>query len=313
MTDQTYPDPFSDALGRTSQRAASLTTLSTALIREFMQYRARREAERAAADQAAAEQAARAEHEARRRVQRTWSAAHHPAFASRADLFTAARAWGAAMPYAPADPSAAAALRASEDRLRTLHPYAMSHYDRLRDQGASLFQAMREALPLFARHPDPRPGQPAPARHPLDAVPPTPPGPQPPATPPAPEPEPEPATRTTAQDQAETRGRQIIAGLQDRARAAGRPPLGRDELVTVLEAMTTLPPDVITRLTQPARTPAAARPTAGRSPAALAAENFPGTAADAVRAGAAAAARGGLPEPSRIVTKTPLRPAHRSR
>jgi hypothetical protein len=122
MTDQTYPDPFSDALGRTSQRAASLTTLSTALIREFIQYRARRDAERAAADQAIAEPAARAEHEARRRVQRTWSAAHHPAFASRADLFTAARAWGAAMPYAPADPSAAAALRASEDRLRALHP-----------------------------------------------------------------------------------------------------------------------------------------------------------------------------------------------
>jgi hypothetical protein len=312
MTDQTYPDPFSDALGRTSQRAASLTTLSTALIREFMQYRARREAERAAADQAAAEQAARAEHEARRSVQRTWSAAHHPAFASRADLFTAARTWGAAMPYAPADPSAAAALRASEDRLRALHPYAMSHYDRLRGQGASPFQAMREALPLFARHPDPRPGQPAPARHPLDAVPPATPGPQPPATPP-PAPEPEPAAGTSAQDQAEARGRQIITRLQDRARAAGRPPLGRDELVTVLEAMTTLPPDVITRLTRPGRAPAAARPAGERSPVTLAAENFPGTAADAVRAGAAAAARGGLPEPSRIVTKTPLRPAHRSR
>jgi hypothetical protein len=251
MTDQTYPDPFSDALGRTSQRAASLTTLSTALIREFMQYRARREAERAAA-----EQAARAEHEARRRVQRTWSAAHHPAFASRADLFTAARTWGAAMPYAPADPSAAAALRASEDRLRALHPYAMSHYDRLRDQGASPFQAMREALPLFARHPDPRPGQPAPARHPLDAVPPTPPGAQPPS-PPQPVPEPGPAAETAGQEQAEARGRQIIARLQDRARTAGRPALGRDELVTVLEATTTLPPEVITRLTQPAHAPAA--------------------------------------------------------
>jgi hypothetical protein len=311
VTDQTYPDPFSDALGRTSQRAASLTTLSTALIREFIQYRARREAERAAADQAIAEQAARAEHEARRRVQRTWSAAHHPAFASQADLFTAARTWGAAMPYAPADPSAAA-LRASEDRLRALHPYAMSYYDRLRDQGASPFQAMREALPLFACHPDPRPGQPAPARHPLDAVPLTTPGPQPPATPP-PAPEPEPTAGTSAQDQAEARGRQIIARLQDGARAAGRPPLGRDELVTVLEAMTTLPPEVITRLTRPGRAPAAARAAGERSPVALAAENFPGTAADAVRAGAAAAARGGLPEPSRTVTKTPLRPAHRSR
>jgi hypothetical protein len=303
MTDQTYPDPFSDALGRASQRAASLTTLSTALIREFIQYRARRDAERAAADQAIAEQAARAEHEARRRAWRTWSAAHHPAFASRADLLTAARSWGAAMPYAPADPSAAAALRASEDRLRALHPYAMSHYDRLRDQGASPFQAMREALPLFAAHPDPRPGQPAPARHPLDAVPPTPPGPQPPATPPS-APEPEPATGTSAQEQAEARGKQIITRLQDRARTAGRPPLGRDELVTVLEAMTTLPPDVITRLTQPAHAP---RPAAGRSPVALAAENFPGTAADAARAGAAAAARGGLAEPSRTAAQSPVR------
>jgi hypothetical protein len=182
MTEQTYPDPFSDALGRTSQRAASLTTLSTALIREFIQYRARRDVERAAADQVAAQQAAAAE----------------------------------------------------------------------------------------------------------------------------------PAAGIPAQDQAEALGKQIIAGLQDRARAAGRPALGRDELVTVLEAMTTLPPDVITRLTQPAHAPAR-RPAAGRSPAALAAENFPGTAADAVRAGAAAAARGGLPEPARTAAQSPVRRPRLSR
>jgi hypothetical protein len=181
----------------------------------------------------------------------------------------------------------------------------MSHYDRLRDQGASPYQAMREALPLFARHPDPRPGQPAPARHPLDAVLPTPPGQQPPATPP-PAPEPEPATGTSAQEQAEARGRQIITRLQDRAHAAGRPPLGSDELVTVLEAMTTLPPDIIIHLTQPDRAPAP-RPAAGRSPVTLAAENFPGTAADAARAGAAAAARGGLAEPSRTAAQSPVR------
>jgi hypothetical protein len=304
MTDQTYPEPFSEAFSYSSQRAAQLTSLSVALTQAFMQYRARRQHQQAAADQAAAEQAARAEHAARRHAQAAWQAAHDPSWAGQADLLAAARAWGAALPYAHADPSAAAAMRACEDRLRVLHPYAMARYDRLRGEGASPFEAMRDAVPLFARHPDPRPGQPAPARHPLDAVPPARPGSQPPGPEP-PDPEPAPATPIAAQDRAEARGQQIIGRLQARARAAGRPPLGSDELVTVLEAMTSLPPEVITRLTQPSRHPAGL---AGeRSPVAVAAESFPCTAADAVRAGAAAAAQGGLPAPSRNVTESPLR------
>jgi hypothetical protein len=307
MTDQTYPEPFGEAFSYSSQRAAQLTSLYIALTQAFMQYRARRQHQQAVRDQAMAAEAARAEHAARRHAQAAWSPPHNPAWLNRADLLATARTWGAAMPYAPGDPSAAAALRACEDRLRTLHPYAMARYDRLRAEGASPFEAMREAVPLFARHPDPRPGQAAPARHPLDAVPAAgepgsqQPGPEPPDTSPAP------AATMAAGDQAEARGQQIIARLQARARDTGRPALGADELVTVLEAMTTLPPEVITRLTRPARTTPAATASGERSPVALAAESFPRSVTDAVRAGAAAAAQGGLPAAVRTVTERPLR------
>lgn len=115
-------------------------------------------------------------------------------------------------------------MRTSEDRLRVLHQYAMARYDQLRAEGASPFEAMRETV-TFGRHPDPRPGQPAAARHPLDAVPPAQPGSQPPGPEP-PHPEPAPTTGIMAHDRAEARGQQIIAQLQARARAAGRPALG---------------------------------------------------------------------------------------
>jgi hypothetical protein len=62
-----------------------------------------------------------------------------------------ARAWSAAAAYADDDPGAAAALARCEDRMRHLHPYAMSWYDRLRSEGAGRFEAMHDALPLFAR------------------------------------------------------------------------------------------------------------------------------------------------------------------
>jgi hypothetical protein len=48
-----------------------------------------------------------------------------------------------------------------------LHPYAMAWYDRLRGEGASALDAMREALPLFARAPHTRPGDPAAGRRSL--------------------------------------------------------------------------------------------------------------------------------------------------
>ena len=62
------------------------------------------------------------------------------------------------MPYADRnvpwyEPAAATAMRKTEDRLRDLHPYAMARYDRLRADGMSPADAMREAAPLFARAP----------------------------------------------------------------------------------------------------------------------------------------------------------------
>jgi len=55
------------------------------------------------------------------------------------------------------DPAAASSMRKSEERLRTLYPFAMARYDRLRSDGASPLDAMREAAPLFGLHPHARP------------------------------------------------------------------------------------------------------------------------------------------------------------
>jgi hypothetical protein len=235
--DETYPEPFGEALSHSSQRAAQMTSLFIALTQAFTQYRARHEQQQAARDQTAAAGLAAREHAARQQAQAAWAAALDPAWLAQADLLQAARVWGAAMPYAPADPTAAAAMGRCEDRMTGLHPYAMARYSRLRAEGASPYEAMRQAAPLFAYHPDPRPGHPATARHPLDAA---------------------PATSQPA--------------------APGRP---------------------------------AAAP-ARRSPAALAAENFPHTVGDAVRAGAAAAAHAGAPAARRTAAR-PLRHPRRAR
>jgi hypothetical protein len=161
------------------------------------------------------------------------------------DLLQAARAWSAAAAYADADPEAADAVRTCEQRLRVLHPYAMARYDRLRGEGTARLDAMREALPLFARAPRARPGDPVAERR----------GPAAPdgrgtascdigvddsgvAQ----------AADSSAIRQAEQRGRQIVRELQARALAERGYALGPDELVTTLGATTTLPGDLIARL-----------------------------------------------------------------
>lgn len=114
-------------------------------------------------------------------------------------------------------------MRKSEDRLRTLHPYAMARYDRLRGDGASPLDAMRETVALFGRSPHARPGDPAPFRRALDAE----------AGPDATQPadralaDPgEPLPADDSDDRAEHRGRQIIERLQSSTHTAGRPELG---------------------------------------------------------------------------------------
>ena len=131
-------------------------------------------------------------------------------------------------------------MRKSEQRLRTLHPFAMARYDRLRADGAEPLDAMREAAPLFGNHPDARPSghRPVPGiEAPADA---------------AREPEvtdasllvPEPDPRRDA----EHRGRRIAERLQAQAfYERGAEPTA-DELAVALEQTTSLPSEVIARL-----------------------------------------------------------------
>ena len=133
-----------------------------------------------------------------------------------------------------------------EQRLRILHPYAMARYDRLRSDGAAPFDAMREALPLFARAPHARPGEPVAGRPGLA-------GPDGPGTASWGSGADESGVAQAAADssvirQAEQRGQQIVQELQGRAVAERGYALSPDELVTTLGAATTLPGDVIARL-----------------------------------------------------------------
>jgi hypothetical protein len=285
-----YSEPLEEALSQASQRVAQFASLTGAMAQVIWQRKALHDARQAARDD---ERAVRVIDEQERLIQRqarlSWAPAHDPQWLAHADLLQTGRAWASAAVYADTDPAAASALRKCEDRLRTLHPYAMARYDRLRDDGASPLDAMRETVPLFGRSPHVRPGNPAPFRPALgiDAGPDT----------------AQPAYRVLADpaellplddgaDRAEERGRQIVERLQSSARAVGRPELGPDELAMVLEAATNLPEDMIGRLIRNASgeslsgreevRAAAAAP--GRSAAQLAAESFPPTVADEIGA-----------------------------
>ena len=169
-TSDVYPDPFGEAMSYSSQRLAQLASLFTAAAT----VQARRKAQRNAAKSARSERALRAlqdqERAAYELAQAGWAPARDSRFLGQADLFQAARAWSAAVPYADADPDAAAAAGKCEERLRVLHPYAMAWYDRRRSEGAGALDAMREALPLFARASHARPGDPAAERRSLAAA-----------------------------------------------------------------------------------------------------------------------------------------------
>ena len=245
-TSDVYPDLFGDALSYSSQRMAQLTSLITAAAT----VEARRKAQRNAAKTIRSERELREMQDQERAFHQLaragWAAARDPRFMGQADLLQAARAWSAAAPYAEADPEAADAVRTCEQRLRALHPYAMAWYDRLRGDGAALFDAMREALPLFARASHVRPGDPAADRPGLPA----------PDSPGTASPHgladdsgvAQAADNLSTTRQVEQRGQQIVQELQARALVGRGYALSPDELVTTLGATTTLPGDVIARL-----------------------------------------------------------------
>jgi hypothetical protein len=321
-----HPEPFGEALSSSSQRAAQMVSLVAAATEVALRRRALHAARQAARNEREQQLARQQERAFRAQVRARWAPALDDRWLAQADLLQAGRAWGAAAPYADTDPEAAAALRRAEERLRTLHPYTMTQYDRYRDEGANPLEAMRKSVHLFLREPHARPGQPAPTRLPVEAG--------LPDTGHAPEPGATDAGRgqpTSGQDpyqQAERRGREITERLQARALGERGAELSPGELATTLEASTSLPAEVITRLAraqaeerlatdaEPARAAdlghAAAAPsarvraddlkaarrdtltagTAGahafaeRTAAQLAAESFPCTAADGIRAAA---------------------------
>jgi len=245
-TSDVYPDLFGDALSFSSQRMAQLASLVTAAATAGV----RRKAQRDAAKTVRSERALRDLHDQERAAYQLaragWTPARDRRFMGQADLLQAVRTWSAAAAYADVDAGAAGAVRTCEQRLRVLHPYAMAWYDRLRGEGAAPFDAMREALPLFARAPHARPGAPAAERPGLAA----------------PDSVGTSSWDSSADDsgmtqadadssaiwQAEQRGYRIIQELQARALAERGYALSPDELVTTLGATTMLPGDVIARL-----------------------------------------------------------------
>jgi hypothetical protein len=245
-TPDAYPDPFGDALSYSSQRLAQLASLVTAAAMVEARRRTQRNAAKATRSERTLRELQDQQRAAYQLARAGWAPARDPRFMDQADLLQAARTWSAAAAYADADPEAADAVRTCEQRLRVLHPYAMAWYDRLRGDGAAPLDAMREALPLFARAPHARPGDPGAERRSLTA--------------------PDSGDTTSwngstddpgeaqADDDssairhAEQRGQQIVQELQARALAERGYALSPDELVTTLGATTTLPGDVIARL-----------------------------------------------------------------
>lgn len=278
MEPSRYTDPIEEAISHGSQRVAQLASLTAAIGQVVVQRRALK----AAADASSREQAIRIlrqqEEAIRQQARMSWAPAHDRQWLAAADLIQTGQAWANAAGYADTDPSAATAQRKCEDRLRVLHPYGMARYDRLRADGTEPLDAMREAAPMFARAPHVRVGEPAPARPALSDH-----SPDESATKANAARDPaQPALEKGAQSaaQAEQRGRQIADSIQARARTSGRSPLGPDELAMVMETVTSLSEELITKIS---RETAGNRAAPSRQAAHTAAESFPHDAAKAIQ------------------------------
>ena len=250
MEAETHPDPFHEATTHGLQRAMQVASFAGTAAQVFV-YHQKAQARAAAEQDERDRRVLLAQTRAKRDSGRAgWTPALDPQWLRSASLRDTARAWGAAAPYADPnvpwyEPTAATALRKTEERLRDLHPFAMARYDRLRADGVGPAEAMEETAPLFSLSPHARywPFAPSPLLSAgtgadwkgadLTAA-----GTEPDGTPSA--------------EALEQRGRSIVVALQKRARAERREPLGPDELRTVLATVTNLPDDVIRYITRPA-------------------------------------------------------------
>jgi hypothetical protein len=274
-----YASPLEEALSHGSQRVAQFASLAAAAAQVVIQRRALHDALTAGQADRAARLLRQQQQALHQQARLSWAPAHDQNWLTRAGLIQTARAWAGAASHADTDPAAASALRKCEDRLRTLHPYAMNRYDRLRADGTSPLDAMQQAAPMFARPSHVRTGEPVTPRpalatsaghdigpasgHAANAA------------------VGELESRPAKDEQTELRGQQIAERLQASARSTGRLPLGPDELAMILESVTNLPEEVITRIAR--RTGENGR--GAEHPAVLvAAASFPRTAADAITA-----------------------------
>ncbi len=156
-----HPDPFRDAIQGAVYRAVQVGSFALSATQVYA-YHHRAQTRITAARDHQARRALNAQIRAERDADRArWQPALDPGWLRRASLTDVAQAWGAALPYTDRgvpwyEPAAATAMVKCEDRLRSLHPYAMAYYDRLVSEGRDPAEAMREAAPLFARHPHAR-------------------------------------------------------------------------------------------------------------------------------------------------------------
>ena len=156
-----HPDPFRDATQNAVYRAVQVGSFALTAAQVYA-YHHRAQSRITAERDHQARRALNAQVRAERDTDRArWQPALDPGWLRRADLIETAQAWGAALPYTDRavpwyEPAAATAMARCEDRLRSLHPYAMAYYDRLISDGRDPAEAMRAAAPLFARHPQAR-------------------------------------------------------------------------------------------------------------------------------------------------------------
>ncbi|MEU8803281.1 hypothetical protein [Spirillospora sp. NPDC048819] len=257
---QQHPDPIAEGLQHGGQRLVQIVSLAVAARQGFAQRRQRLEAARQARDGTAQRAEAQVQRAALAEARSRWGRVHDRKWLRQASLLDVAKAWGAAVPYASDNASASLAVRKCEERLRHLHPYAMSHYDRFRGEGKGPLDAMTQAAPFFTREPNVRTGEPAPQPGQLHEGTGA-----------------EWAARFHGPDRGEweearqeQRASQIADQLRTKLRLQGREPLA-EELRTVLEITTNLPEHIIAKAV-PAT--AASGPTRG-SDVQRAAEDFP--------------------------------------
>jgi hypothetical protein len=156
MIGDDHLDVVDEAIRSAAKDTVAIASILTALIRAGLDFKARVERLRVERDeQARKDQQAQLDAE-RAATRARYAPGNDSAWLRDAGLLEVARVWGAAVPFADRgselfEESAESAVLNCEIRLRDLHPYAMSRYDRLRADGMEPAEAMYEALPLFAR------------------------------------------------------------------------------------------------------------------------------------------------------------------